>query len=73
MHLYDRIATQVYSQNLKEIEINDIIWIERIINQTTEEEFFQVDLSWDEDLQYFHSPQCQPCDPEIIFSIKKHC
>lgn len=72
-NLYERVATQVYSKYLQEIEAKNIVWIERIIHQTSEEAFFQVDLSWDEDLQYFHSPQWQPCNPEIIFSIKKHC
>ncbi|HXH55235.1 MAG TPA: hypothetical protein VNK03_05790 [Gammaproteobacteria bacterium] len=72
IHLYDRIATQVYSANLKEIEINDIIWIERITPETSEEEFFKVDLSWDGKSKFFHSPQWEPCDEEIIFSIKRH-
>ena len=72
-HLYDRIATQVYSENLKKTEINNIIWIERIIHEASEEEFFHVNLCWDEDSQFFHSPRWQPCSSEIIFSIKKHC
>lgn len=71
--IYERVATQVYSKYFQEIEAKNIVWIERIIHQTSEEAFFQVDLSWDEDLQYFHSPQWRPCNPEIIFSIKKHC
>jgi len=71
--LYERIATQVYFKHLQEIEANNIIWIERIINQTSEEAFFQVALIWDEKSKFFHSPQWQPCDEEIIFSIKRHC
>lgn len=72
-HLYERIATQGYSENLQEIEINSIIWIEKIIHQATEEEFFEVDLVWDEKEKFFHSPQWNPCDPEIVISIERHC
>lgn len=70
---YERITTQVYLKHLKTIEINKIIWIERSIDQTSEEEFFKVDLIWDEKSKFFHSPQWKPCDPAIIFFIKRHC
>ena len=72
-NLYERIATQVYFKHLQEIKANNIIWIERIIHQKSEEAFFQVDLIWDEKSKCFHSPQWNPCEPEIIFSIKRHC
>lgn len=71
--LYERIATQIYFKHLQAIETKNIIWIEKIIHQTSEEAFFEVDLIWDEKSKFLHSPQWQPCDEEIIFSIKKHC
>lgn len=71
--LYERIATQIYAKHLQEIEANNIVWIERIIHQTSEEAFFKVDLLFDDKSNFFHSPQWRPCNPEIIFSIKKHC
>ena len=70
---YEKIATQVYYEHLQEIEINKIIWVEQIIQQETKKSFFQVDLSWDESLQFFHSPQWNPCDEEIIRIIKTFC
>lgn len=73
MSLYERIATQIYFKHLKEIEINNIIWIEKIIHQTREEAFFEVDLILDEKSKFFHSPQWQPCDPQMILYIKTLC
>ena len=70
---YEKIATQVNYEHLQEIEINKIIWVEQIIQQETKKSFFQVDLSWDESLQFFHSPQWNPCDEEIIRIIKTFC
>lgn len=72
-NFYEKIATQVYYEHLQEIEINKIIWVEQIIQQETKKSFFQVDLSWDESLQFFHSPQWNPCDEEIIRIIKTFC
>jgi hypothetical protein len=72
-NLYQKTATQVYSKHLQKIEINNIVWIERIIHQTKEEAFFEIDLIWDEKSKLFHSPQWKACDEEIIFSIKRHC
>ena len=70
---YDRIATQVYYQHLQKTEINKIIWIKKVIQKTTEEEFFEVDLIWEEEAKFFHSPEWEPCDPQIIESIKTVC
>ena len=72
-NIYQNIATQVYYKHLQKIEINNIVWIERIIHQISEEAFFQVDLIWDEQSKIFHLPQWKACDEEIIFSIKRHC
>ena len=70
---YEKIATQVYYEHLQEIEINKIIWVEQIIQKKKKKSFFQVDLSWDESLQFFQSPQWSPCDEEIIGIIKTFC
>ena len=70
---YERIATQVYDEHLQEINVNNIIWIEQIINQERKKAFFQVDLIWHEDLRFFCSPQWNPCDEEIIYFIKTFC
>ncbi len=72
-NFYERIATQVYDEYLQDTNINNIIWIEQIIHQTSEEAFFQVDLIWHEDLRFFYSPQWNPCDEEIIAFIKTFC
>jgi hypothetical protein len=56
-----------------EINVNNIIWIEQIINQERKKAFFQVDLIWHEDLRFFCSPQWNPCDEEIIYFIKTFC
>ena len=72
-NFYERIATQIYFKYLEEIKINNIIWVERIIHQISEETFFEVDLVWDEKSKFFHSPQWHPCDPKIIESIKTLC
>ena len=70
---YEHIATQVYEEYLQDTNVNNIIWIEQIIHQTSEEAFFQVKLIWDEKSKLFHSPQWNPCDEEIISLIKKFC
>jgi len=72
-NFYEKVATEVYYEHLQKIKINNIIWIEQIIHQKNEEAFFQVDLSWDESLQVFHSPQWKPCNEEIIAFIKTFC
>ena len=70
---YEGIATQIYFKHLKKTEINKIVWIEKIIHQTSGEAFFRVDLIWDEQSKIFHSLGWKPCDEEIIRSIKRHC
>ncbi len=72
-NFYEKIATQVYYAYLKEIEINKIIWVEQIIQKEDKKAFFQVDLSWDESLQFFYSPQWNICNEEIIGIIKTFC
>lgn len=72
---YEKIATQIYNAHLKEqgIAINKIIWIEQIIQTEGKKAFFQVNLSWDESLQFFHSPKWEICNEEIIEFIKTFC
>ncbi len=74
MNCYERIATEIYYQHLSEIKVNNIIWIERVLypnnDPENQEAFFQVDLTWDEQLQCFNSPQWQPCNQEILSSIE---
>ena len=72
-NFYERIATQVYEEYFQKINVNNIIWIEQIIYQKRKKEFFQVDLSWDEGLQFFHSPQWDLCNERIIAFIKTFC
>ena len=72
-NFYEQIATQVYEQYLQDTNANNIIWIEQIIHQTSEEAFFQVKLILDEKSKFFHSPQWNPCDEEIIAFIKTFC
>ena len=69
-NFYERIATQVCDEYLQDTNINNIIWIEQIIHQKRKKAFFQVDLSWDENLKFFHSPQWEPCNEKIIAFIK---
>ncbi len=73
--IYERVATQVYDMYFqeKEIAINKIIWIEQIIQKEGEKAFFEVNLSWDETLQFFHSPQWGPCDEKTISVIRTFC
>lgn len=72
-NFYERIATQVYEEYLQDTNVNNIIWIEQIIHQTSEKAFFQVKLIWDEKSKIFHSPQWSSCDEEIIAFIKTFC
>jgi hypothetical protein len=70
---YEKIATEVYYAYLQEIEISKIIWVEQIIQKEDKKAFFQVNLSWNESLQFFHSPKWEPCKEEIIEFIKTFC
>ena len=70
---YERIATQVYEEYLQDTNVNNIIWIEQIIHQKSEETFFQIKLIWDEKSKLLHSPQWDPCNEKIIAFIKTFC
>lgn len=72
---YEKIATQIYYQRLRNLNANKVIWIQKSLHKKNdnEEAFFEVDLTWDQKAKFFHSPRLEACDPKVIASIKTFC
>ena len=72
---YETIATQVYHQRLWTINAKKVIWIKKSVHKKNDnqEAFSEVDLTWDQEAKFFHSPQLEPCDPKVIASIRMFC
>lgn len=53
---YPNLAKQVYFKHLQKLKATQIIWLEKILQRTSEAAFFKVDLKWDEQLDSFYCP-----------------